>query len=70
VEATYLAWIDCRKLPVDDPAAFFEEAGVGLSAGPDFGVTGFVRINFGCPRSVLLKALERMDKAIRRHLGN
>jgi cysteine-S-conjugate beta-lyase len=68
VEATYLAWIDCRKLPADNPAAFFEEAGVGLSGGPDFGVKGFVRLNFGCPRSILLTALERMDKAVRRHI--
>lgn len=68
VEATYLAWIDCRLLMADNPAAFFEEAGVGLSGGPDFGVEGFVRLNFGCPRSTLLAALERMDKAIRRLL--
>lgn len=69
VEATYLAWIDCRKLPTDkQPATFFEEAGVGLSGGKAFGVEGFVRLNFGCPRSVLQEALERMDKAIRRRL--
>jgi cystathionine beta-lyase len=68
VEATYLAWIDCRDLSTDNPAAFFEEAGVGLSVGPDFGTAGFVRLNFGCSRSVLIAALERMDKVIRRHL--
>jgi len=68
VEATYLAWIDCRNLLTDTPAAFFEEAGVGLSNGKDFGAEGFVRLNFGCSRSILLAALERMDKAIRRNL--
>ncbi|MEQ8214427.1 MAG: hypothetical protein ABRQ35_11070, partial [Smithellaceae bacterium] len=54
------------------PAAFFEEAGVGLSNGRDFGSEGFVRLNFGCSRSILLAALERMDKAIRsgEHLKN
>ena len=66
VEATYLAWIDCRKLPVNNPAAFFEESGVGLSNGRDFGAEGFVRLNFGCSRSLLVTALERMDQAIRR----
>ena len=62
------AWIDCRNLLTDTPAAFFEEAGVGLSNGKDFGAEGFVRLNFGCSRSILLAALERMDKAIRRNL--
>jgi cystathionine beta-lyase len=69
VEATYLAWIDCRKLPVEKPAAFFEEAGVGLSSGRDFGAEGFVRLNFGCSRSLLVCALERMEKAIRQCPG-
>ncbi len=64
VEATYLAWIDARRLPVTDPAAFFEQAGVGLSDGADFGTPGFVRLNFGCPRSRLDAALERMVKAL------
>src|SRR5690606_14964610 len=54
VEATCLAWIDCRALVeargIDDPVRFFEDAGVGLSDGRDFGAPGFVRLNFGCPR--------------------
>lgn len=40
VEATYLAWIDARGLGVANPAQFFEEAGVGLSNGADFGGLG------------------------------
>lgn len=60
VEATYLAWIDARGLGVDDPAGFFEAAGVGLSRGDDFGLPGWVRLNFGCPRATLDTALERM----------
>ncbi|MCK4998379.1 MAG: PatB family C-S lyase, partial [Anaerohalosphaera sp.] len=59
VEATYLAWIDCRGLNVDDPVKFFEDAGVGLSDGKDFGMAGFVRLNFGCRRELLIKGLER-----------
>ena len=64
VQATYLAWIDCRKLEVERPAAFFERAGVGLSAGEDFGAPGFVRLNFGCSRRLLKKALARIGKAV------
>lgn len=64
VEATYLAWIDARGLGVDNPARFFEQAGVGLSDGADFGAPGYVRLNFGCCRSTLEEALARMGRAI------
>lgn len=64
VEATYLAWIDARGVGVEDPTAFFEEAGVGLSAGADFGAPGFVRLNFGCSRTLLAEALRRMAQAL------
>ena len=64
VEATYLAWIDCRPIGVEDPARFFEEAGVGLSDGRDFGCPGYVRLNFGCPRATLEEALRRMRAAL------
>jgi cystathionine beta-lyase len=63
VEATYLAWIDVRGLGVDHPVRFFEEAGVGLSDGADFGTPGWVRLNFGCPRKTLESALQRMRSA-------
>lgn len=67
VEATYLSWIDCRELQsrgIDNPQRFFERAGVGLSDGTDFGLPGFVRLNFGCSRSILDHALERMGRAV------
>ncbi|MBS0974669.1 MalY/PatB family protein [Serratia rubidaea] len=65
IEATYLAWIDCSGLPVDNPHAFFEQAGVGLSPGLDFGDRRFVRLNFGCQRALLIRALERIERAVR-----
>ncbi len=65
VEATYLAWIDMKETGLLDPVRVFEEAGVGLSDGAYFGSPGFVRLNFGCPRSTLIEALERMKKALR-----
>ncbi len=63
-EATYLAWIDAAGLDVDDPFRFFEQAGVGLSPGRDFGDPRFVRLNFGCSRQLLAQAIERMTRAI------
>ncbi len=65
MEATYLAWIDCRGLGLSDPATFFEQHGVGLSNGADFGAPGWVRLNFGCTESRLRAALERMIAAVR-----
>ena len=64
VEATYLAWIDVRATGIANPVGFFEEAGVGLSDGADFGAPGFVRLNFGCSRTLLKEALRRMRTAL------
>jgi cystathionine beta-lyase len=62
-EATYLAWIDARGLGLPDPVAHFERHGLGLSDGRDFGLPGFVRLNFGCPRARLDEALARLRRA-------
>jgi cystathionine beta-lyase len=69
VEGTYLAWLDCRGAHVTghDPCAFFlARARVALNDGKQFGPggDGFVRLNFGCPRSLLIEGLERMRKAL------
>lgn len=64
VEATYLAWIDARETGIENPAEFFEKAGVGLSDGAAFGLPGFVRLNFGCRRELLKEALQRMRVAL------
>jgi len=70
-EGTYLAWLDCRSLaiPDGDPYRFFlEEAKVAFSDGTHFGEAGkgFVRLNFGCPRSLLVEGLERVRRAVER----
>ena len=67
VEATYLAWIDTRVAGLQNPAVFFEDAGVGLQDGIEFDGPGFVRLNFGCSRSLLEKALQRMAVALEDH---
>lgn len=64
-EGTYLGWIDASALPVTDPYRFFVDAGVGFTSGAEFGEPKFVRINFGCQRALLEKALDRMDVALR-----
>jgi cysteine-S-conjugate beta-lyase len=67
-QATYLAWIDCRDAGLAQiPAEFFmDRARVSLDAGEQFGPggDGFVRLNFACPRPVLLEALNRMKTAL------
>jgi cystathionine beta-lyase len=68
-EATYLAWLDCRNagIPGGDPFTFFlEKARVALNDGALFGPggAGHVRLNFGCPRSMLAKALDQMRDAL------
>jgi cystathionine beta-lyase len=67
-EATYLAWLDCRDAGIaGDPYRFFlDRARVGLSDGPSFGTggEGFVRVNFACPRPMLMEALVRMRTAL------
>lgn len=70
-EATYLAWLDCRaaeaELARSSPYKFFlERARVALNDGAVFGKggEGFVRLNFGCPRSTLTEALQRMKAAL------
>ncbi|MBN1890730.1 MAG: PatB family C-S lyase [Thermoflexales bacterium] len=65
---TYLAWLDCREAGiVGNPHEFFlKEAKVAVNDGASFGRggEGFVRLNFGCPRSTLAEALERMKNAL------
>lgn len=60
-EASYLAWIDASALDPENPAALFEQHGVGVSDGRDFGLPGYVRLNFACPRPRLEEALARLD---------
>ncbi len=64
VEATYLAWIDVSELGLKNPAKFFKQAGVGLSAGREFGDGRFMRMNFGCPRSLVEEAVTRIRLAV------
>ncbi|MGD0997846.1 MAG: PatB family C-S lyase [Thermoleophilia bacterium] len=71
VEATYLAWLDARAWLAAhgaggaEAAAACLRAGVALSEGGAFGAApGFLRLNFGCPRSMLEEGLRRLKVAL------
>ena len=68
-EGTYLIWLDCRGLGLNDielKKFMRDKALVGLDDGYLFGLAGkgFQRINIACPRSILTDALERIETAI------
>lgn len=67
-QASYLVFIDARGLglPHDELVDFFiREAKVGMNDGAMFGEggSGFMRMNLGCPRATLVKALEQIKSA-------
>ena len=68
-QGTYLVWLDCRGLGLDNMALRIfmrEEAKVGLDDGFLFGAagSGFERMNIACPRSILAEALQRIEEAV------
>jgi cystathionine beta-lyase len=69
-EGTYLIWLDCRELGMrDDELKRFmiHEAGLGLSPGVAFGTggSGFMRMNIGAPRNLVMEALGKLKAATR-----
>lgn len=67
-QSTYLAWLDCSGLGLENPQAFFlQHARVALSDGLEFGddCGQYVRLNFGCPRPMLEEGLARMERSLR-----
>lgn len=68
-DATYLVWLDCRELGMDNEELrrfMIEDAGLGLNEGYTFGrsLSGYMRLNAACPRSVLEKALGQLKAAV------
>lgn len=67
-QATYLAWLDIRKVPFTSAAvqrALVQVGKVGIMAGEVYGSGGehFLRLNAGCPKSKLIEGLKRMKCA-------
>ena len=69
-EASFLVFLDCRGLGFssqEEYTRFFsEECRLCLNPGEMFGPggLGYMRINLGCPRHTVLKALEQIKKAM------
>ena len=68
-DATYLMWLDCRELGLDNESLrqfMIQKAGLGLNEGWSFcrSLDGFMRLNAACPRSVLEQAMAQLEQAI------
>lgn len=69
-EGTYLLWLDFRELKLSAEELenlIVNKAGLWLDAGTMFGEegTGFERLNIACPRSILQKAMEQLERAVK-----
>jgi cystathionine beta-lyase len=67
-DGTFLAWLDCAALGVDDPAdLFLRVGGVAVSDGPPFGAGSeqHVRLNFATSRALLERIVGAMGAAAR-----
>ena len=68
-DATYLVWLDCRDLGMTNEELrefMIHKAGLGLNEGWSFGrsLSGYMRLNAACPRSVIEKALKQLETAV------
>ena len=68
-EASFLVWLDCRPLGLQHDELvdlFVNRAHLALNDGAMFGPggEGFMRLNVGTPRSILLQALIQLEQAI------
>ena len=69
IEATYLAWLDCRGMKLTDKELrkfFVNEAKLGLSPGISFSRegNGFMRLNFALSHAKMLKIIEQLENAL------
>lgn len=74
-QASFLVWLDCRELNLSRAELihlFQDKAGLLLNEGSIFGPggEGYMRLNIGCPRSVLETALDTLKKAITTSAAN
>lgn len=68
-EGTYLLWLDCRDLGMSDKELkhfFVHHSKVGMNPGTVFGEdgSGFMRMNIGAPRQIIMKALQQIEQAL------
>ena len=70
IEATYLAWLDCRGMNLRDKHLrefFIHEAKLGLNAGISFSKegSGFMRLNFAISSAKMLVLIQRLENALK-----
>lgn len=68
-EASFLIWLDCSGLDMDTNQLqdfMVKKAKLGLNKGTTFGPGGekHLRLNIGCPRSVLVEAMDNLKNAV------
>lgn len=68
-QASYLIFLDCRALGLGQEELehlFADKARLALNSGTMFGEPGrgFMRLNVGCPRQQLRKALQQLEMAV------
>ena len=68
-QASFLIWLDCKALQLTQEELidlFQHKAGLLLNEGSMFGPggEGYMRLNIGCSRSTIEKALKTLKKAV------
>lgn len=69
-QASFLVWLNCKRLGLEHDALidlFVDKAHLALNDGAAFGPggDGYMRLNVGCPRKVLEKALAQLKDAVK-----
>jgi cystathionine beta-lyase len=67
-EATYLLWLNFKKLNLADSELkdyMIRKAKLGMNPGTQFGSggSGFMRMNIACPKSIVKQALNQLENA-------
>lgn len=68
-QASFLVWLDCRSLGLTHDQLldlFIDKAHLALNDGEMFGPggEGFMRLNVGCPRSIIERGLNQLSRAV------
>ncbi len=72
-QASFLIWLDCSEMNMETDELqdfMIYKAGLGMNKGTTYGPGGeqHLRLNVGCPRSVLVEAMDKLKYAIDNHL--
>ncbi len=73
--ASYLIFLNAKRMQLSDDQLkqfFVHDAKLGLSPGTQYGPggEGHMRLNIGCPRSVLVESMKRLKKAYQHRMGS